>query len=346
VLLLLLALQDVAGAVRDLSSDDLDVRARAVETLSKAGVAAAAPVAELLEAADEELAGRAETILRSIGLSARAAVKARSGDRARRLERALILDKAKSLVLEGTRFKIDWGEPPAADPATTLLDVASGDLEAGPTTWLRFVPVKGSVDVLRLELDAGALKVSRATLATAAYDDLISVIAAIGEGQLHDELKREHLGEKSVWRRVSTETDGVLGVDLEYGGRCGTTFAGKLARPRGAAAMAFDAIKPLVFKESSLEARDRAAVSARLNRAWKWIESAQFFGWIRVRSLQLVGLAGDASALPLLRAIVACADAKSPELAAAVAAAARLLSITPPEDLEAARRRILDAIPK
>ena len=346
LILLLAALQDLDRSVRDLSSDDVEIRASAAESLSKAGAAAAAPVAALLEATDEDLAGRAETILRSIGLAARAAVRARTGDRARRLERALVLDKAKSLVLEGDRFKIDWGETAETDPAT-ILDVAFGERDSGPTTWLRFVPAKESVDVLRLELDAGALKVTRASLAPAAYHDVVSVIAAIGEGQLHDESGRDrHMGGKPLWRRVSTEKEGAVGVDLEYGGLQGPPFAGNLARPRGAVVMALDAIKPLAFKESTLEAPDRAAISARFNRAWKWIESAQFFGWIRERSLQLVGLAGDASALPLLRSIVSCADAKSPELAAAVAAAARLLAITAPAELEEARRKILEAIPK
>lgn len=68
--------------------------------------------------------------------------------------------------------------------------------------------------------------------------------------------------------------------------------------------LAHRAIKAIKFKDAVLTKEDRAWASAKFARDWKGFLQEEFHWWVLERSIRVVGLVGDDSALPLLREIL------------------------------------------
>jgi len=184
-ILLSVSLQEVDRLVQDLSDERIDVRDLAERSLVKAGARAVAHLAPLLSCDDVEVQSRAESVVRSVGLTAVPLLE-RHG--ARDWANRLVRDKAWS-HLKRDCCRVELREAPKW-PATAELEAVTNGHLYGTVSAYRFHRGERGVKVLVVERDR-ELRIRHGTLDADVYGAWLRVLAAVHAARVTSEPEME-----------------------------------------------------------------------------------------------------------------------------------------------------------
>lgn len=228
-------------------------------------------------------------------------------------------DRARRL-LESENYTATWGSPVTFAP-TSELEIGDGNGHGGTLRWLRFRPGENGVDVLSIRFDEGwhpyrskwppdraPVTVESAHLGSAAWVGLLRGLAVVDSAKL-TRIEQNSFGSTSndFWVYARLETGEEVPLDLDWAGYQGTMEEVEYAKPSAAVELAWDAVKELEFTKHELTDAERAWASAKFARDWEKLREKDFHWWVRERYIQTIGVVGDASALKVLRSILAAA---------------------------------------
>lgn len=223
--------------------------------------------------------------------------------------------------LEGEDYTVAWGVP-ARYELDAELEIGDGEGHAGVLSWLRLRPGQAWIDVLSIELnealspygskrppDRPTIAVRRARMKRDAYasllDDLGVIIAAeVRPIQREGWPLKSWVGSNNSWAYARLAGKNKTVLQLDWAGNFSSLSAPHSAKPLAAVALARDAIEGIDFKPQVLTKEDRAWVSGKFARDWRKFERCESHWWVREAHIELVGIAGDESALPTLRRIL------------------------------------------
>jgi hypothetical protein len=229
---------------------------------------------------------------------------------------------------------------PKFDPEAEL-EIGSGAGHGGSHVWIRFRPVKAGVDVLHIRLrgwgerESPPVVVTSARMKSEAYVALLHDLATASAAKLKP-VERDGITFSSAdfWVQARLTVDVMMVCDWEWAGYDGSAAEIKYAKPQAAVTLARGAVKDLDFKPHSLTDADRKWASEMFARDWARFEGEDFHWWVRERSIFLIGVVGDAAALPTLGRILD-GSPKDRSVAGAGYAVRRLLVKNPrAKDLE------------
>lgn len=226
-------------------------------------------------------------------------------------------DRVKSLF-QSNNYTVTWGKAPAFEP-TAELEIGDGNGHGGTLGWVRFRPDKDGVDVICIQFDAGwhpyeskwppdrtPVAVKRALLKPEAYAALLRDLAVVDSAKLMPaERNRSASSSNDFWVYARLTTDKKTQIDLNGAGYESSGTEQEFAKPRAAVSLAREAIKGLDFKDHTLTHVERAWASGKFTRDWKKFIGLDLHWWVRERYIQMVGVVGDETALPVLREILA-----------------------------------------
>lgn len=338
MVLLLLALQDLP--IDDLSDSDLEVRERATETIVQAGARAVPEVVKLLASSDPELSSRAEQILLWIGLPA---IPILDEQKQTALARKIVAARA-ALALTARQCEVTIRDADPWDPATEL-ELGDGSGHGQSLRWRRFVPGAKTVEIVTFTLRSN-LAVRRAEMPLADYRILLRLLATVAAASV------ERKPSNTYWTSSGNFWSAVRAGKYEeaYAGYPSTGGEPSYLRPRACLQLVDEWTKSLEFRDHALRDEDRAWASKKFIRDWGTMVDAESFWWVRERSIQIVGWAGEGTALPTLATILERDLVDGPrdrEIGHAITAARRLLgdaSPPKPDDLAAEKSDVLERI--
>lgn len=211
-------------------------------------------------------------------------------------------------LLKGGSFTVTWEKPGRYDEGAEL-EIGFGAGHGGSQHWMRFVPGRDGIEVLEIAfglreaVPAGSLVVTRGRMTSAAYRTLLGDIARVRSARLEPVRGELWTAFADFWVQVRL-TDPVPGIDWDWAGYHGSLGEIKYAKPKAVVALVRDAVEGIAFKPHALTDADRAWASAKFARDWERTESKDFYWWVHERALIMIGLAGDASALPTLNRVL------------------------------------------
>jgi hypothetical protein len=221
-------------------------------------------------------------------------------------------------LFKSENYEVAWGKPAVFDPNSEL-EIGFGDGHGFTLEWLRFLPEPKGVAVLSLKLVGSRepykskwepevrIKViaKKASLQKDEYARLLSSLAEADSAQLKPvELKEFTNSSANFWVNTRLTHDRKALLDLDWAGYWAGVTEIEFAKPQAMVDLARESIKGLDFKDHQLTDSERIWVSEKFARDWKKIEKREFYWWVRESYLQLIGMAGDKSALPTLRNIL------------------------------------------
>lgn len=268
----------------------------------------------------------------------------------------------RALLAETDTFGVEWGPAVAVD-ASAELEVGSGYGHGGDLTLYRFRPAGEAVEVLAISLDEGReqyhstwppdvvpVTVSRAVMDAGAYRALLDRLAAVAGATIRAKPTNSYASSSgNFWAFVLHPSSAEPTIRAEYVGYPSTRREPELVRPRAMATLVWRAVQALRFEEAPLDQDERAWASARLVRDIRRLQGEDFAWWVVERSIRLVGVVGDASALPELRRLLD-GDPRGRRVYNAINAITRLVGVdvrpSPVEemDVEATRQRVRDLL--
>lgn len=359
--------QDPARLIESLGDADPVVRDAAAESLVKAGKAAIPLLAPLVDKPDLEIAGRAGSILRKIGTPAMLALAESSSEKLRSISRGIVRDLAEPYLRPGGSYRVEWKDPAVLEPSRELV-LGSGSGHGSMLTWQRLRPKDDGVEILSIEFrgnrkpyqtkwgpDAGQAVLQRSSLAKDDYAALLAVIGMIRAASIV-EVSTNHFfstsGDFYVFVQAPEPRD--RGYLAEYAGYQGTSGERRYAKPTAIERCVRDVLKKVEWTRGEPTAEDRAWVGRKFVDDWTRINQIEEKGywWVQESALQLVGLAGDASALPVLTEIIRDGKADDRKTYYAINAATRLCGTDvrdkPVEtmDIDATRAKLLPLLEK
>jgi hypothetical protein len=220
--------------------------------------------------------------------------------------------------LQSDSYTVEWGTAPSFGPES-VLEVGDGSGHGFTLRWLRFRPGKDGVDVLSVQLDEGrepyksewppdraSVTARLARLKPDAYAGLLRDLAVLDSAKLKPVERNEARSSSHdfwVYARLVAADRELL--EWNWAGYEGSQTEPEFAKPRAAVLLALESVKGLDFKDHSATAEERAWASAKFTRDWKKFKGLEFHWWVRERYIQMAGVAGDESALPALREILA-----------------------------------------
>lgn len=216
--------------------------------------------------------------------------------------------------------------PELTYPFDAVLEVGSGSGHGGNLEWIRFQPEKDFVSVLSIELDErwhqyrskwppdnAPVVVRQAKLDLAAYRKLLKSVAEVSSAKLTavvappPVMKRGELPPFSISASMTTNSFWVYArveshnhelLKYNWTGYAGSREEIVYIKPKAVENLATNALVNLKFEPHQLTAKERAEVSAKFVRDWNLIDDSW---WVKERYVILAGVAGDTSALPLLK---------------------------------------------
>jgi len=217
-------------------------------------------------------------------------------------------------LFESKNYTVTWGEtPPFAEDAE--LEIGDGGGHGFTLGWVRLRPSKDGVDVLSIRLkeerkpynstwplDTAPVVVQSARMKTEAYKALLQDLAVVNAATVKETEKRESVSSSlDFWVHTRLTADKKTLLDLNWAGYWGSANECKFAKPQAAMTLAREAVESLDFKDHKLTDNDRAWASDKFTRDWKVMQDDDFAWWVRERYLIMIGVIGDAAALPTLR---------------------------------------------
>ena len=264
--------------------------------------------------------------------------------------------------LKSENYTVKWGAARTFDRGADL-EIGDGAGHAFKLGWLRFKPGKGRVDVLSIDLNGGwhqyrskwppdlaPVSVKCARMNPDAYAALLHDLARIDAAVLHPvEQDFVETSSQDFWADIRLTAGKKTLVDVEWAGYWGTGDEVNFAKPQAAVAIGNAAVEGLEFKAHTPTPEERAWASAKFARDWKRMKGSESHWWVREEYIVMIGVAGDASALPALRGPLA-GEPKDRCAYFAVNAITRLtgkdVRDKPVEemDVEKTRRRLIDTV--
>ncbi len=251
-------------------------------------------------------------------------------------------------------FTVAWGTPLKYDLGAEL-EIGDGGGHGGGLRWLRFRPRSGHVEVLSILLredrepylskwptDRPQIVIRRAEMSLQTYASLLIDLAVVDAAKLTPTEDVGGISTADCWwfARLATHEQNLL--QLEWAGYTGSDEEIKYSKPLVAVLLADQAIKGLEFEKHTLTREDRKWASAKFARDWKAFLKRDFHWWVRERYIMMIGLAGDAQAIPTLRGILE-SDAKERTMYYAINAITRItkkdVRVGPVEEMDVERTR-------
>lgn len=209
-------------------------------------------------------------------------------------------------------------------PVDSTLEIGSGSGHGFTMEWLRFVPTKDMVNVLRVQYDEGFKQyrtkwppditpvfIQKASMTTSQYADLIKDIAMVSAVKLRP-IEKDFLNGSitSTWSSDSflasakVFSQQKMVVDLNFAGYRSSSEEINYAKPETAMKLATEAVARLPFKADKLNDEDRAWASAKFIRDWKQMKASDDYWWVKERYLVTIGVAGNSAVIPCVREIL------------------------------------------
>jgi hypothetical protein len=224
---------------------------------------------------------------------------------------AHIDSRVRALLAETGTYAVERGAAPATDASAELV-VGSGSGHGGDLTWYRFRPAADGVDVLVVALrgerqyrstwppDEVPVTVFRATMGADGYEALLEGLAAIAGSTIRPKPTQGHRWSSgNFWAFVDAP-----GVRAEFVGYPSTDAEPDLVRPRAMVALVRWAEQTLAFETTTLRTAERTWASARFTADVSRLEANRTAWWVVERSIEVVGVVGDVSALPGLHRLL------------------------------------------
>jgi hypothetical protein len=219
------------------------------------------------------------------------------------------------------------------------------------------------VDVLSIQFDEGRhpydskwppdrapVTIKHARMKSDDYAALLHDLAVVESAKLKPVERTEFtFSTNDFWVSARLTAKKKALIDLDWAGYHGDRHEPDFAKPRAAVAFAREAVKGLDFKKHKLTEIERTWASAKFARDWKKFKDSTSHWWVRERYIVMVGVVGDATALPTLREILG-GDPKDRCVYHAINAITRLtgkdVRDKPVEqmDVEKTRRKVLDLL--
>lgn len=264
--------------------------------------------------------------------------------------------------LQSESYAVTWKSANEFDPHAEL-EIGSGTGHGLNLRWFRFRPTTDGIEILSISLeesreqyhlkwppDRVPVKIQKAEMKLADYSAMLRQIAMVDAAELKPrKTKQDFSSSGSFWVHARLAVAEKTLVDLEFAGYQGSANELKSAKPKAMTTIALQAIKQIQFKDYVLTKEDRVWISAKFGRDWKAFLKEEFHWWVRERSIMLVGVVGDVSALPVLKEILG-RDPKDRSVYYAINAITRLTSKDMREkpveemDVEKTRQRVLDLL--
>jgi hypothetical protein len=243
------------------------------------------------------------------------------------------------------------------------LEIGDGSGHGGTLGWIYFRPRQRAVEVLDIQFDEGwhqyrskwppdnaPVAVRRASMKHEAYASLLRDLADVDAAELR-EVERDFssMSTNDFWVYARLIGDRKTLIDLNWAGYRASGQEVSYGKPRAAVALARAAVSGLAFKEHTLTAAERRWASAKFTRDWTKFRDLDFHWWVRERYIIMIGVVGDKTALPTLRAILG-GDPKDRRVYYAINAVTRLtkkdVRDKPIEEMnvETTRRKVLDLL--
>lgn len=266
--------------------------------------------------------------------------------------------------LQSTNYTVTWNAAAKIDPNAEL-EIGTGSGHGFHLRWLRFRPTTDRVEILAIDLDEPRepyeskwppdrvpASIKMAEMKPAEYAALLEQLAAVDAAELKPKKRKQDFASSSdFWAHARLAVGEKKLIDLEFAGYDRSSSEMEAAKPKAMRNIALLAIKTLKFKDHVLTKEDRAWASAKFTRDWKQFLEEEFHWWVRERSIRLIGVVGDDSALPALKEAMS-RDPKDRCVYYAINAITRLtnkdLREGPVEqmDVEKTRERLFDFLKK
>jgi hypothetical protein len=219
--------------------------------------------------------------------------------------------------LKSDQYTVKWNEVGEVDSSAEL-EIGDGSGHGFTLRWLRFTPRKDQVEVLSITLEEDrprfvskwppnifSLKVQKAEMSLPGYTAMLRQLAILQAAKLKVRKNARDFGSSGdFWAHARLATIEKTLFEQEFAGDKSGYRALEAAKSRAMAALVCQMIVPLKFQETALTKEDRTWASAKFARDWKGFLQEDFHWWVCERSIQMIGLVGDDSALPVLREIL------------------------------------------
>jgi hypothetical protein len=224
-------------------------------------------------------------------------------------------------LLQSDEYSVIWSPAPNYDAAADL-EIGYGAGHGAALSWMRFQPRPGYVNVLSIKLaedrgplhqywskwppDHASVTIKQAWMKPDRYQQLLREIAILGAARLtpieHPGWSRMSSGD--IWIYARLMSGGTTRLDLEWAGYMGSDGVMNYAKPRAITNLAEEAVQKLRFEQHPLTKEERSWASQKFSRDWKKFKNLDFHWWVRERYIVMIGVVGDATALPTLLGIL------------------------------------------
>jgi hypothetical protein len=192
---------------------------------------------------------------------------------------------------------------------------------------------------------------------SAAYVGLLRDLAVVNSAELKSTRRGGSGSFTNFWVHARLTAGKTTLIDLDWAGYEDSGVEADYAKPQAAVRLAREAVADVDFAEHTLTAEERTWASEKFARDWKQFTNLITHWWVRERYIVMIGVVGDAAALPTLRAILEessterfLRDTRDRCVYYAINAVTRLVKEdvrdAPVEemDLEQTRRRVLELL--
>jgi hypothetical protein len=139
---------------------------------------------------------------------------------------------------------------------------------------------------------------------SSAYAGLLRDLAVVNSAELKSTTRAGSGTFSDFWVHAHLTADKKTLIDLDWAGYEGSRAEADYAKPQAAVRLACEAVANVDFAEYTLTAEERAWASAKFARDWKKFTNLIRHWWVRERYIVMIGIVGDAAALPTLREIL------------------------------------------
>ncbi len=227
-----------------------------------------------------------------------------------------LLDDRVTNLFQSDHYTVEWGAVPFV-PNDAELEIGDGLGHGGNLGWMWFKPGKDGVDVLSVKLDTGwnpykskhapdlaPVTVKRACLKSDAYAVLLKELALVESTRAKPWGNEFWNSTSDIWVAARLATDKKTYMDVGWAGFQSAQSMAEYAKTKAAVTLAGKAVEKLEFKKHELTKEEQAWASAKFAREWKRYKEPLAYGWVRARSIVLIGVVGDATAYPTFREIL------------------------------------------
>jgi hypothetical protein len=225
-------------------------------------------------------------------------------------------DRAKK-QLQSDNYTVTYGATPVFDADATL-EIGDGSGHGFTLGWMRFKPTQGGVEVLTIDLaegrmpykskwppDLAPITIKCAKMKPDAYAGLLRDLATVDSAKLQrNPAALSGSSSRNFWVQARLTAKDKNLMDMNWAGYDGFPAELQFAKPNAAVTVAREAVERLDFKEHSLTQEERAWASAKFVGHWKKFKGMDSYWWVNERSIIVIGVAGDKTALPTLREIL------------------------------------------